>query len=131
MDDPGDQSTQPEHQSAPYSRFPSIFRSDESGTTDNFQQYLHAASNGAWGKGTGQAFNGGVGEGASGNDGTSVASQRTEGSITYNEWSYAVGHQLPMARIVTSAGPTPVPITADTVGKTISGAKFRGQAMTW
>ena len=104
-----------------------IFRSDESGTTDNFQQYLAAASNGAWDKGTGQAFNGDVGEGASGNDGTSLALQRTEGSITYNEWSYAVGHQLPIANVVTSAGPTPVPITADTVGKTIAGAKFRGQ----
>jgi phosphate transport system substrate-binding protein len=104
-----------------------IFRSDESGTTDNFQKYLDAASNGAWGKGAGQAFNGGVGEGASGNDGTSVALQRTDGSITYNEWSYAVGHQLHMAEIVTSAGPTPVAITADTVGKTIAGVKFRGQ----
>jgi phosphate transport system substrate-binding protein len=104
-----------------------VFRSDESGTTDNFQRYLDAASNGAWGKGTGQAFNGGVGEGADGNDGTSAALQRTDGSITYNEWSYAVGHQLRMAEIVTSAGPTPVTITAGTVGKTIAGAKFRGQ----
>jgi phosphate transport system substrate-binding protein len=104
-----------------------VFRSDESGTTDNFQKYLDAASTGAWGKGTGQAFNGGVGEGASGNDGTSMALQRTDGSITYNEWSYAVGHQLSMAEIVTSAGPTPVAITADTVGKTIAGATLRGQ----
>ena len=104
-----------------------IFRGDESGTTDNFQKYLDAASGGTWGKGTGQAFNGGVGEGASGNDGTSVALQRTDGSITYNEWSYVVGHQLRMAEIVTTAGPSPVPITADTVGKTIAGAKFRGQ----
>lgn len=104
-----------------------VFRSDESGTTDNFQKYLDAASNGAWGKGSGQAFNGSVGEGASGNDGTSVALQRTDGSITYNEWSYAVGHQLSMAELVTSAGPTPVAITADTVGKTIAGATFRGQ----
>jgi phosphate transport system substrate-binding protein len=32
-----------------------------------------------------------------------------------------------MAEIVTSAGPSPVTITADTVGKTIAGAKFRGQ----
>jgi phosphate transport system substrate-binding protein len=104
-----------------------IFRSDESGTTDNFQQYLDATSDGTWGKGTGQAFNGGVGEGASGNDGTSVALRRTDGSVSYNEWSYAVGHQLRMAGIVTSAGPAPVAITADTVGKTIAGAKFRGQ----
>ncbi len=122
----GDQGTQREHQPGPI-EIPVIFRGDESGTTDNFQKYLDAAAGGTWGKGTGQAFNGGVGEGASGNDGTSVALQRTDGSITYNEWSYAVGHQLRMAEIVTSAGPSPVTITADTVGKTIAGAKFRGQ----
>ena len=104
-----------------------IFRDDESGTTDNFQNYLDVAANGAWGKGSGQTFSGGVGEGASGNDGTSLALRRTDGSITYNEWSYAVGHALSIAQIVTSAGPNPVPINADTVGNTIAGAIFAGQ----
>lgn len=104
-----------------------VFRSDKSGTTDNFQKYLDAASNGAWGKGAGQVFNGGVGEGASGNDGTSQALKRTGGSITYNEWSYAVGHQLNMAQIITSAGPGSVTITPETVGRTIAGATFKGQ----
>ena len=66
-----------------------VFRSDESGTTDNFQKYLDTASNGAWGKGAGKTFKGGVGEGATGNDGTSKAVKATEGSITYNEWSFA------------------------------------------
>ncbi|MCV7122322.1 phosphate ABC transporter substrate-binding protein PstS [Mycobacterium lacus] len=103
-----------------------VFRSDQSGTTDNFQKYLDAASDGAWGKGAGQTFNGGVGEGAAGNDGTSMAMKRTDGSITYNEWSFAVGHQLNMAQIITSAGPEAVSITADSVGKTIAGATFQG-----
>ena len=49
-----------------------VFRSDASGTTDNFQRYLDAASNGAWGKGTGKVFNGEVGQGAPGNEGTSA-----------------------------------------------------------
>ena len=53
--------------------------------------------------------------------------RNTDGSITYNEWSFAVGHQLSMAQIVTSAGPDPVTITTDSVGKTIAGAKFAGQ----
>ncbi|CAM3113751.1 phosphate ABC transporter substrate-binding protein PstS [Mycobacterium intermedium] len=104
-----------------------VFREDKSGTTDNFQKYLDTASDGAWGKGTGQTFNGGVGEGAPGNDGTSQAMKRTDGSITYNEWSFAVGHQMNMAQIVTSAGGGPVAITAESVGKTIGGAKFKGQ----
>ena len=104
-----------------------VFRNDESGTTDNFQHYLDAASDGAWGKGTGKTFNGGVGEGAKGNDGTSAAIKATEGSITYNEWSFAQGQHLNMAKIVSSAGPDAVAISADSVGKTISGATIKGQ----
>jgi phosphate transport system substrate-binding protein len=104
-----------------------VFRSDQSGTTDNFQQYLDVASNNAWGKGTGKTFNGGVGEGAKGNDGTSVAIKNTPGSITYNEWSFAQAQKLNVARIVTSAGPDPVSISADSVGKTIAGAAIKGQ----
>ncbi|SOJ56918.1 Phosphate-binding protein PstS3 [Mycobacterium simulans] len=104
-----------------------VFRSDESGTTDNFQRYLDAASNGAWGKGAGKAFKGGVGEGAKGNDGTSAAIKNTEGSITYNEWSFAQAQHLNMAKIVTSAGPDAVAISTDSVGKTIAGATIVGQ----
>lgn len=104
-----------------------VFRSDQSGTTANFQEYLDAASNGAWGKGTGKTFNGGVGEGAKGNDGTSAAVKRTDGSITYNEWSFAQAQKLNMAQIVTSASPKPVAISTDSVGKTISGATIKGQ----
>lgn len=104
-----------------------VFRSDESGTTANFQDYLAAASDGAWDKGTGKTFTGGVGEGAEGNDGTSAAIKETEGSITYNEWSFAQAKGLTMARIVTSAGPESVAISVDTVGKTIAGATIKGQ----
>jgi phosphate transport system substrate-binding protein len=104
-----------------------VFRSDESGTTDNFQKYLDAASDGAWGKGAGKAFAGGVGEGAKGNEGTSAAIKNTPGSITYNEWSFAKAQNLSVAKIVTSAGPDPVDISTETVGKTIAGAKVKGQ----
>jgi phosphate transport system substrate-binding protein len=103
-----------------------VFRSDKSGTTDNFQKYLDGASEGAWGRGVSEMFNGGVGVSAAGNDGTSAVLQSTDGSITYNEWSFAVGKQLHMAGVVTSAGPDPVSISADSVGKTIAGAKFAG-----
>ncbi|MFZ3293291.1 MAG: phosphate ABC transporter substrate-binding protein PstS [Mycobacterium sp.] len=104
-----------------------IFRSDLSGTSDNFQHYLDTASNGAWGKGTGKTFNGGVGEGAKGNDGTSSAVQATEGAITYNEWSFAQAKNLSMAKIITSAAPDPVTISTDSVGKTIAGAWVSGK----
>lgn len=99
-----------------------VFRSDESGTSDNFQRYLDTAGGAAWGKGAGKAFGGGVGEGALGNDGTAAAVMRTEGAISYNEWSFALADHLSMARIVTSAGPDPVVISLDSVGKTIAAA---------
>lgn len=104
-----------------------IFRSDESGTTDNFQKYLDAASDGAWGKGAGKTFNGGVGEGAKGNEGTSAAVKSTPGSITYNEWSYAKSQGLAVAQIITSAGPVPVELSVESVGASIAGATVKGQ----
>jgi phosphate transport system substrate-binding protein len=99
-----------------------VFRSDESGTTDKFHRYLDTASNGAWAKGAGKKFNGGVGEGAKGNDGAAAAVSSTEGSISYVEWSFVQAQHLNTAKIVTSAGPDPVAISTDSVGKTISAA---------
>jgi phosphate transport system substrate-binding protein len=104
-----------------------VFRSDASGTTDNFQLYLDAASGGAWGKGTGKMFGGGVGQGAPGNEGTSAMVKDTEGAISYNEYSFAQQQRLFAAKIVTSAGPDPVAINKDTVGKAISSATIAGQ----
>lgn len=101
-----------------------VFRSDESGTTDNFQKYLDTTSAGTWGYPAGRKFNGGVGEGARGNDGAAAAVKSTEGSITYLEWSFAQAQHLNMAKIITSAGPEPIAISPETVGKTISSAWF-------
>jgi phosphate transport system substrate-binding protein len=102
-----------------------VYRSDESGTTDNFQQYLQAASEGVWNRGAGKTFHGSVGQGAAGNDGTSSMVKNTEGAITYNEWSFAIDQGLSTADIRTSAGI--VHIGDDWVGKTISGVKIKGQ----
>lgn len=104
-----------------------VFRSDESGTTDNFQKYLDAASEGAWGEGAGKVFAGGVGEGAKGNEGTSAAVQNTKNSITYNEWSFAKQRQLGIAQIITSASPDPVELTVESAGKAIDGANIKGK----
>ncbi|MEV0365547.1 phosphate ABC transporter substrate-binding protein PstS [Nocardia fusca] len=104
-----------------------VYRSDESGTTDNLQLYLDSASEGAWGKGAGKVFNGGVGEGTQGNEGTSAAVKNTKNSISYNEWSFAKSQNLSVARIITSAGPEPVELTSDTAGKAINGVKIKGE----
>jgi phosphate transport system substrate-binding protein len=106
-----------------------IYRSDASGTTDNFQSYLQAASGGAWNKGAGKTFSGGVGIGATGNNGTAAAVKTTEGAISYNELSFALQQGLFAAEIKTPASRRslrPVRIGTDTVGKTITGAKIIG-----
>jgi phosphate transport system substrate-binding protein len=46
-----------------------VYHSEASGTTDNFQAYLQAASGGAWDKGAGKTFTGSIGTGARGNEG--------------------------------------------------------------
>ncbi|MDP7722101.1 phosphate ABC transporter substrate-binding protein PstS [Mycobacterium sp. TY814] len=101
-----------------------VFRSDQSGTSDNFQRYLDTAGNDAWGRGAGKVFNGGAGEGAAGSDGVAAAVANAEGSVTYVEWSFALARHLDVARVITSAGPDPVGIDATSVGKTISAAWF-------
>ncbi len=104
-----------------------ISRSDESGTTDNFQKYLDAASNGAWGKGAGKSFVGGVGEGAKGNEGTSAAIKNTKGAITYNEWSFAKSQNLSTARILTDAAVKPVELNVESAQKAVTAAKIKGE----
>jgi phosphate transport system substrate-binding protein len=104
-----------------------VFRIDESGTTDNFQHYLYVVSDGAWTKGAGRTFNGGVGTGAVGVDGVAAAVASTEGTITYIGWSGAQWWALKTVKLITSAGPNAVGISSASVAKTVSGATLRGQ----
>ncbi|MDQ4103365.1 MAG: phosphate ABC transporter substrate-binding protein PstS, partial [Actinomycetota bacterium] len=102
-----------------------IFRSDESGTTDNFQLYLQAASKGAWTRGAGKSFQGGVGSGAEKSAGVAQAAAGTAGSITYVELSFAQDNDLGIADIDTGSGP--VELNDQTVGKAIDGATIEGE----
>ena len=65
------------NQSMPPGDITVVYRTDESGTTQTFQDYLEAASDGAWGKGSGKVFNGGVGKGGAGNEGAPPPPSRT------------------------------------------------------
>ena len=111
------------NQSMPPGDITVVYRSDESGTTQTFQDYLAAASDGVWDKGTGRTFQGGVGKSGEGNEGTAATVKNTEGAVTYNEWSFAQAQNLFTAKIVTPADPSPVGISPESVGKTIAAAK--------
>ncbi|WP_028925591.1 phosphate ABC transporter substrate-binding protein PstS [Pseudonocardia acaciae] len=102
-----------------------VFRSDESGTTDNFQQYLQAAGKGAWTQGAGKKFNGGVGSGANQSAGVAQSVSGANGSITYVELSYAQDNKLSMAKLDSGSGP--VELNSAAVGKAIETAKVTGQ----
>lgn len=97
-----------------------ISRSDESGTTANFQNYLVSAAGAAWGRGAGENFTGATGEIAIGNEGAWAAMRRFDGSITYIAWPFAKKNGLPTASIVTSAGSEPVTLSVESVSKSIA-----------
>src|SRR6476469_8489346 len=90
-----------------------FFRSDESGTTENFTKFLKAAAPDAWSYETGKK-----------SAGVATATKGQDGGITYVELSYAQQNQLPMAQIDTGSGP--VELTAASAGKTIATAKQTG-----
>jgi phosphate transport system substrate-binding protein len=100
-----------------------FFRSDESGTTENFTKYLSAAAPKDWtaepakkwtGKGQGKEKSAGVASGV----------KATDGGITYVEWSYAKDNNLGIAQIDNGAGP--VELTGPAVGKAVSAATQTG-----
>jgi phosphate transport system substrate-binding protein len=98
-----------------------ISRSDESGTTDNFQKYLTAASKGAWTQGAGKAFKGGVGNGAAGSNGVATAVKAGDGTISYVEGAFATDGITPA---LIDSGSGGVALTAANVAKSLDAAKF-------
>ena len=102
-----------------------IYRSDSSGTTDNFQKYLGAAAPDAWTKGAGKEFQGGAGEGAQKSSGVVQAIQATPGSIGYVEKGFAQQAGLKMAQIDSGGGA--VELTDESTQKAVDSAKFKGE----
>ncbi|CAJ1503815.1 phosphate ABC transporter substrate-binding protein PstS [[Mycobacterium] kokjensenii] len=99
-----------------------IFRSDSSGTTDNFQKYLSAAAPEAWTFGAGSEFQGNAGEGAQKSAGVVQAVQSTPGAIGYVEQGFAVQADLRSAMIDSGAGV--VAATDEAAGVAIQSADF-------
>ncbi|RCW47035.1 phosphate ABC transporter substrate-binding protein (PhoT family) [Halopolyspora algeriensis] len=103
-----------------------FYRSDESGTSANFQKYLATATDGLW-TGEGKTFRPGpgVGQGRSGTDGVTSSVEQTKGGITYAAWAFPKNAGLGIASIDSGSGP--VALTSESVGKAIDGAKIKGQ----
>jgi phosphate transport system substrate-binding protein len=108
----------------PGTRISPIYRSDSSGTTDNFQKYLAAAAPKSWTRGTGSEFQGGVGEGTQKSAGVIQAVQSTSGAVGYVEKGFADQSGVPYAQI--NAGSGAVGLTDDAARKAIDSATFAG-----
>ena len=90
-----------------------VRRSDGSGTSFNFTDYLSKA-NAEWKAkvGTGQAVEWPVGVGAKGNEGVAGNVSQTKNSIGYVEYAYAKQNKLTYAAMVNKAGKTVQPTIA-------------------
>ena len=100
-----------------------FFRSDDSGTTDNFTKWLNAAAPAAWPAEPAKKWTG-KGEGKPQNTGVATAVKDTDGGVTYTEWSFAKDNKLGIAQIDNGGGP--VELSADSVGKSVTTAKQVG-----
>jgi phosphate transport system substrate-binding protein len=106
----------------PASAITPIYRSDSSGTTDNFQKYLTATAPRSWTRGSGSEFSGGVGEGAEKSTGVVEAVQTTPGAIGYVEKGFADQAGIGFAQLDSGAGA--VALTETSARTAIEAATF-------
>ncbi|MEJ5929055.1 phosphate ABC transporter substrate-binding protein PstS [Corynebacterium sp. H128] len=101
-----------------------VYRSEESGTTDNFQKFLKATSNGVW-ETTGKSFPAATGAGANGSTGVVGEVKATEGAITYVESGFAKDAELGIADL--DFGNGPVELNSETVNKALAKVEYKGE----
>ncbi|MGX7677428.1 phosphate ABC transporter substrate-binding protein PstS [Jatrophihabitans sp. DSM 45814] len=117
----------------PSTKITVFYRSDSSGTTQNFEKYLAANDptdfTSTPDKDSSKA--GFVGQGKTGSQGVQQAISSTDGAIGYVEWSFAVSGNLDTAKVDNGGGA--VELTADSAGAAVSAAKVAsngGQDLT-
>lgn len=100
-----------------------FFRSDESGTTENFTKYLNKSAADKWTAEPAKKWTG-KGEGKAKTAGVTSAVKSTDGGITYAEWSAATDNGLQVAKIDNGAGA--VELTGASASKAVEAAKVEG-----
>lgn len=101
-----------------------FFRSDSSGTTENFEKYLAAAAPSVFTDKPGKTWAGKVGSGKKGSDGVQQGVSNVDGGIGYMEWSFAQNGNLGVAQVDNGGGP--VALSADSASKAVESAKVTG-----
>lgn len=108
----------------PSTKITVFFRSDDSGTTYNFESYLAASAPSIYTAKPGKTWSEKVGQGRKGNDGVQQGIKSVDGGVGYNEWSFVISGGLNSAKIDNGGGA--VEMNADTAGKTVSSATVVG-----
>jgi phosphate transport system substrate-binding protein len=105
-----------------------VYRSDESGTTDNFTKYLNTIDKADWPYEHAKAWPAAIakaGQGAPKSDGIGTVMGQTEGAISYIELSYVTNLKLQPAQILNGAGEY-VAVSADAASKTVANPEIKG-----
>ncbi|MUN35025.1 phosphate ABC transporter substrate-binding protein PstS [Actinomadura litoris] len=109
----------------PSSDIKTIYRSDESGTTDNFTNYLHTTAPKIWTWEKAKKWPNSVGQGAPKSDGVTSQVKNTAGAISYVELSYATNNKLQTAQVKNGAGEYTT-LSPESASKAVTGAKVVG-----
>jgi phosphate transport system substrate-binding protein len=109
----------------PTSKINTVYRGDESGTTENFTNYLHTTAPSVWTWEKAKKWPNPVGQGVQKSDGIVNQVKSTEGSISYVEMSYATSNNLQTADVKNGAGEY-TKLSADSASKAVAGAKVVG-----
>ena len=102
-----------------------FFRSDESGTTENFEKYLAGAAPQDFTTKPSKTWAGKTGQGAAKSAGVAQGIKSTVGGIGYIEWSNAKDNNLGVAQIDNGGGA--VELTAESAGKALEAAQPAGE----
>ncbi|MDO5730188.1 MAG: phosphate ABC transporter substrate-binding protein PstS [Corynebacterium sphenisci] len=109
----------------PAERIRVVYRSEESGTSDNFMRFLSAAAPGDWRLEHSKSFPSATGSGASGSAGVADEVSQVPGAITYVESGFARDKGLGIAAIDFGAGP--VRPTPETVNSALATLEYSGE----
>ncbi|MFA1550807.1 phosphate ABC transporter substrate-binding protein PstS [Actinomadura chokoriensis] len=109
----------------PSSDIKPVYRSDESGTTDNFTNYLHTVVPKIWTWEKAKKWPNSTGQGAAKSDGVTSQVKSTEGAISYVEMSYATNNKLQTAKVKNGAGEY-AELSPDSASKAVAGAQVVG-----
>ncbi|MBO0731741.1 MAG: extracellular solute-binding protein, partial [Acidimicrobiaceae bacterium] len=105
----------------PSSSIATVHRSDSSGTSGAFTEYLSKTAPSVWTFGSNKTWPGPGGTGAKGSDGVTATVSQTSGAIGYAEVSYAVGANLPVVQVKNASGAFTSPKVASAVAATLAG----------